>query len=287
MGLLSDVGTGQTGYGGNAGTARAGTAGAAGRGHRPGGGMPPVLMYHSVSPYQQDPYLVTVSPPRFEQQLRWLRRRGLKGVSVGELLSARRAGGGRHLVGLTFDDGYADFGEYAVPILQRYGFTGTVFAIAGRLGQDNAWDAEGPRKPLMTADQLRAVAAAGMEIGSHGMRHVSLREVADPASLADEVAGSRERLQKLTGAEVAGFCYPYGHLSGQAVQRVRAAGYSYGCAIWRSEFTGRHALPRTYIGEADSWPRLRAKAMRHWLRWDYRGPGGSQLQLELGHDLGQ
>ena len=32
--------------------------------------MPAVLMYHSVTPYQHDPYLVTVNPERFEQQMR-------------------------------------------------------------------------------------------------------------------------------------------------------------------------------------------------------------------------
>lgn len=244
------------------------------------GRIPLVLMYHSVTNYTADPYLVTVSPQRFEQQMRWLRRRGLRGVSIRELLSARQAGGGRSLVGLTFDDGYADFAEQVVPILRRYGFTGTVFAIAGRLGQDNAWDAEGPRKPLMTAGQLREVAAAGMEIGSHGMNHLSLHEATSAEALGEEVDRSRQLLGELTGEEVAGFCYPYGHINEQAVQRVRAAGYGYGCAIWRSVLTSRHALPRTYIGEADTWPRLRAKAVRHWFRWDYRGPGGSQLRLD-------
>jgi peptidoglycan/xylan/chitin deacetylase (PgdA/CDA1 family) len=256
------------------------TAGRAGQRTVSAGRIPLVLMYHSVTPYTADPYLVTVSPPRFEQQMQWLHRRGLRGVSMRELLRARGAGAGRKLVGLTFDDGYADFAGHAVPILARYGFTGTVFAIAGRLGGDNAWDTQGPRKPLMTAGQLREVAAAGMEIGSHGMQHRSLREVTGPAELAEEVDRSRELLQELTGKEVAGFCYPYGAIDERAVDRVRAAGYGYGCAIWRSVLTGRHALPRTYVGEADSWPRLRAKATRHWLRWDYRGPGGSQLRLD-------
>lgn len=243
------------------------------------GRIPLVLMYHSVTPYWADPYLITVSPERFDQQMGWLRRRGLRGVSIRELLSARGAGGGRNLVGLTFDDGYADFAEHVVPILRRYEFTGTVFAIAGRLGQDNAWDVEGPRKPLMAAEQLRGVAEAGMEVGSHGMQHISLSGVSEE-ELAEEVDRSRKLLQEVTGGEVAGFCYPYGHIDEAAASRVRAAGYGYGCAIWRSVLTGRHALPRTYIGEADSWSRLRAKAMRHWLRWDYRGPGGSQLRLE-------
>ncbi len=94
-------------------------------------GMPMVLMYHSVQPYTEDPYLVTVGPSRFEQQMRWLSRRGLRGVSIAELLAARAAGAGKGLVGLTFDDGYADFAEYALPVLQRHGFTATVFVIAG------------------------------------------------------------------------------------------------------------------------------------------------------------
>ena len=83
--------------------------------------MPLVLMYHSVEPYQADPYLVTVSPPRFEQQMHWLARRGLRGTSVRDLLAARAAGDAAGLVGLTFDDGYADFARHALPVLQRLG----------------------------------------------------------------------------------------------------------------------------------------------------------------------
>ncbi len=228
-------------------------------------GMPMVLMYHSVQPYAEDPYLVTVGPSRFEQQMRWLSRRGLRGVSIAGLLAARAAGAGQRLVGLTFDDGYADFTEYALPVLRRYGFTATVFVIAGRLGGDNVWDAAGPRKPLLDADQVAALAGAGVEIGSHGLTHVSLP--AAHGALADETGGSRRILRDITGQAAGGFCYPYGHLDAEVVAAVRDAGYDYGCAIWPSEHTGRHALPRTYIGDADTTPRLWAKTMRHWLTW--------------------
>ena len=229
-------------------------------------GMPFVLMYHSVEPYEQDPYNVTVSPRRFEQQLDWLRARGMRGVSVGELLSARRYGAARDLAGLSFDDGYADFVQHALPALRRHGFTATVFAIAGWLGGENAWDAEGPRKRLLTAQQLRQLAGAGIEIGSHGLCHVSLPSVTD-AALADETAGSRRMLQEATGQDVAGFCYPYGDIDDRVLAQVKAAGYHYGCAIWPSPLSGRHALPRTYIGDADHSLRMRAKWMRHKLRW--------------------
>src|ERR1700727_1753274 len=144
-------------------------------------GLPLVLMYHSVEPYRADPYLVTVSPPRFEQQMGWLARRGLRGTSVRDVLAARAAGGGRGLVGLTFDDGYSDFARHALPVLQRFGFGATVFVIAGRLGGDNAWDAVGPRKPLVDARPVRDLAQAGVEIGSHGLRHLPLAAGPHPA----------------------------------------------------------------------------------------------------------
>ncbi|HEY6424644.1 MAG TPA: polysaccharide deacetylase family protein, partial [Pseudonocardiaceae bacterium] len=233
------------------------------RAHHP---PPAVLMYHSVAPYDHDPYLVTVRPARFEEQLRWLHRRGLRGTSVRELLAARRGAAGRGLVGLTFDDGYADFIEHVVPALARFGFTATVYVVAGRLGGSNTWDPAGARKPLMTAEQIRHAAACGMEIGSHGLRHVSLISTAE-GDLTAEVAGSRAILQELCGQEVAGFCYPYGHVDTVALTAVRAAGYRYGCAIWRSPLTGLHALPRTYIGDRDGSWRLLAKWYRHHLQY--------------------
>jgi peptidoglycan/xylan/chitin deacetylase (PgdA/CDA1 family) len=246
------------------------------------GTIPVILMYHSVVPYQEDPYLVTVSPERFDQQMQWLRKRGLKGASMRDLLAGRRNGGGGGLVGLTFDDGYADFADHAMPILKKHGFTATVYPIAGLLGADNSWDVKGPRKPLMTAERVREVADAGMEIGSHGLRHVSLVSAPDDG-LTVEVEESRRILREVSGQDVDGFCYPYGDMDGRVVDRVRAAGYAYACAIWRSDLTGQHALPRTYIGESDTGSRLWAKGARHWLRWSYRGPGAPRsVQLDAG-----
>lgn len=230
--------------------------------------MPLLLMYHSVDRVEHDPYRLTVTPERFVRQLDWLRARGMRGVGVRELLKQRRSGNARGLVGLTFDDGYADFATEVTPLLRWYGFAATVFVVAERIGGHNAWD-EGPRRSLMTADQLRQVAGLGMEIASHGLTHVSLPQ-ADPDELKAETVMSREILQEITGREVTGFAYPYGHVDGRAVEAVRDAGYDYACAIWRSGVTGIHALARTYIGQRDRALRLRAKVIRHEMTWRTR-----------------
>ncbi len=226
--------------------------------------MPLVLMYHSVEPYDTDPYQVTVHPERLDRQLRWLRRRGMRGVSMRELLQARREGRGHGLAGLTFDDGYTDFVTEVLPALDRYGFTATVFVVAGALGGHNSWDEPGPRKTLMTAADVRNVADAGMEVGSHSMSHIRLPESTDE-ELAEEVRRSREVLAELAGRPVTGFCYPYGAVGEREVQAVRAAGYDYACAVYASPLAGRHALPRTFIGDKDTSPRLFAKLARHRL----------------------
>lgn len=226
---------------------------------------PWLLMYHSVTDYTEDPYRITVTPDRLRRQLRWLRGRGLRGVGVGELLRARADGRAAGLVGLTFDDGYADFLDQAVPLLHEHRCTATVFVLPGRLGGSNDWDPLGPRKPLLTADGIRAAADAGMEIGSHGLLHVPLPE-AGPQALRQETVRSREVLREITGREVEGFCYAYGAVDRRAADAVRDAGYGYACAIDPGPLTGAYALPRVHIGDEDTSLRLTAKRLLHPVR---------------------
>ncbi|MFE9220781.1 polysaccharide deacetylase family protein [Streptomyces lavendulae] len=234
---------------------------------------PWILMYHSVAEFTgpvEDPYGITVTPAALRSQLSWLRSRGLRGVSVGELLRSRAAGRAGGLVGLTFDDGYGDYLTDALPLLRRHGFTSTLFVLPGRLGADNAWDVLGPRKTLLSAEDIREVTAAGQEIGSHGLLHRDLTAASDDV-LRQELHGSRELLQELTGTLPPGFCYPYGYLDARVADAVRAAGYRYACAISPGPLAGPHALPRTHISQADGPLRLHVKRTRHRFRQITRG----------------
>jgi peptidoglycan/xylan/chitin deacetylase (PgdA/CDA1 family) len=247
--------------------------------------MPLVLMYHSVSPYDEDPHEVTITPERFERHLLWLAGRGLRGVSMAELLSARARGHSRGLVGLTFDDGYQDFVTHAMPLLQQYGCSATVFVLAGRLGGHNAWDSTGPYKALLTADQVCLAAESGMEIASHGLDHVSLAGV-DDTQLSAETVHSRAILQELTRRQIHGFAYPWGHLDARAVKAVQAAGYDYACAVGPTAAIGRYSIPRTAVFEHDSSWRLDAKRIRSALtvgnRLAVRRHRGNARSLEVG-----
>ena len=234
------------------------------------GSTPVVLMYHSVAAGDDDPFRITVSPERFARQLRLLDRLGIRGMSVRELLDRPADARPDPRVGLTFDDGYQDFLTTALPVLVRYGFTATVFVVAGSLGGDNEWDAVGPRKALLSRAQVREVAAAGMEIGSHGLRHVRLPSLPGPR-LRWEVERGRQLLRQLTGQAVTGFCYPYGAAGAREVAAVRAAGFQYGCAVTGTGPVMRHALPRVYVGDRDGAARLAAKWARHRLRQHRRG----------------
>ena len=83
---------------------------------------------------------------------------------------------------------------------------------------------------IMTWDQVRALATAGMGVESHGRRHRVLQTL-DAASLADELAGSRTELERQIGRPVRALAYPVGRRIGREL-RIRdalaAAGYSIG-----------------------------------------------------------
>jgi len=220
-------------------------------------------MYHAVADLAHDPNMLRVSPQRFEAQMRYLKQRNLRGVSVSELRRAMSTGDASNLVGLTFDDGYKDFLHIAVPILEDFGFSATVFVVAGLLGKENRWKhAYHPplRMELLGARDLHEVSERSMEVGSHGMTHADLSGL-NPQMLEEEVMGSRRVLGELLGKEVEGLCYPYGCVDRAAIEAVRQAGYAYACG-WRipSEYSyGTYNLSRIYMSEQDNGLRVAAK----------------------------
>ena len=97
-------------------------------------------------------------------------------------------------VAITFDDGYENFYQFALPQLQRHGFAATVYVVAGLIGRTAEWlaaDGLAPA-PLMDTARLREVRRAGIQVGSHALHHAPLAGRPGPA-LDAELAGSRRR----------------------------------------------------------------------------------------------
>ena len=248
--------------------------------------IPPVLMYHSISPsVQPDPHRIRVHPDRLDRHLRLLRRLGLRGVPLAELLTAQEHGAAGGLVGLTFDDGYTDFLEYAVPVLARHGMRATLYVVAGLLGGENDWD-PGPRLRLLDGEGVRAVAAADHEIGSHTLTHTHLAG-ATAETLQREIAGSRPVLENLLQREVPGFCYPWGEFDAAAADAALAAGYDHACVTGDYLPGDRFALPRFYVAPRDGALQLSAKLARHHLRLRGVPHRGASVCRPTGPGVGQ
>ncbi len=112
-------------------------------------------------------------PKTFAEQLKYLRSEGFIGLTFGELCKRRRDGMPlpERPVVLTFDDGYADFVEKAVPLMVEHGFPATVFVTTGWLDDAGPHAAGSAPDRMMSWAQLAELPAAGVEIGAHSHGH--------------------------------------------------------------------------------------------------------------------
>lgn len=195
----------------------------------------PILMYHRVA--DDGPASLArwrISPPDFARQIEWLAAEGFESIRLDEWLDAERRDRAslRRRVVLTFDDAYADFVTTAFPILQRHGFGSTMFVPTGYMGGFADWDREfGTPAPLMSWDDLGALAQAGVEIGAHTITHPRLTRLKDEAAVSREIAGSRAELERRLGLTIPTFAYPYGDYDERVAQAVEAAGLSVAVTI--------------------------------------------------------
>jgi peptidoglycan/xylan/chitin deacetylase (PgdA/CDA1 family) len=198
-----------------------------------------VLMYHSVcaEPAQPKfaPYVVT--PATLERQLSALAEDGFE---IHSGASAYGNGNRTRSVALTFDDGYRDFYDVALPILDRLGMRASLFVPTGYLGSTARW--LGPEgedgRPILDASQVCDIARSGLvDVGAHSHSHPAL-DVVDAARRKSEIRLPRLILEDLLQSPVTAFAYPFGYFNGGARREVAAAGYEVAYAVGE-----RHVTP--------------------------------------------
>ncbi len=178
-----------------------------------------ILTWHSLDTSGSP---ISVAPQVFRQQVRFLASGRVRVVSLTDL--ARHPDDGSDVVALTFDDGFANVGDLAVPLLREHALTATIFAVTEHVGGSNDWGGRPspgiPTLPLMNWKGLGVALDAGLEIGAHTRRHRDLAAVSG-AALEDEVAGCVEVIAAETGTRPVSFAYPYGSTGPGAVVAVR------------------------------------------------------------------
>jgi peptidoglycan/xylan/chitin deacetylase (PgdA/CDA1 family) len=170
-----------------------------------------ILLYHRVSD-DDDPCLAA---------------EGYRVVDLIEALDLLGAGvAPPRTIALTFDDGFADVGDEALPVLQRHGFRATVFVTTGVTDGRVAFPWYERQPKVLGWDEIVALDRQGtLRFEAHTVTHPSLLAVDDGTAVA-EIRDSRHELQGRLGRTVSAFAYPAGLYSERERHLVSQAGYA-------------------------------------------------------------
>lgn len=238
----------------------------------------PILMYHDVSPHPlgfSHPYFETTTTPEvFLDHMQFFYNEGYQVFSLTDAvktISANIPCKGRRVV-ITFDDGYKDLLQHAVPIMEKFGFTATVFLITSCL--DNSGSFKG--RTLLSADDALKLLDKGFEFGSHTRNHPILHHT-DVDTLRMEISESREQILNLFNSEMIAFSHPYAlpehdrKYLAEVEDLLKASGYNCGVTtrIGRAgPGDNRFFLKRIPVNLHDDLELLRLK-LEGWYDWLY------------------
>jgi len=170
-----------------------------------------VVAFHRVDDADRSDTL-TVDARLFERYCMFFRRH-FRVVPLREIVQKLERGlEPRRELAITFDDGYRDNYDKAMPVLEKLSLPATFFVVSQWIGTDVVprWDERrGVRHPWMTWDQVRSLHRRGFEIGAHTQHHVDLGQVG-ATEARDEIVGARLSLERQLAARVDLFAYPYG-----------------------------------------------------------------------------
>lgn len=238
--------------------------------HRRAEGTEPVrvLFYHRVA--DRYPNAWTLSNQEFERQIRWLAER-YDIVSLEEAQRRIAQGNDQPTVAITFDDGYADNFDFAIPLLLNRRIPFTYFVASNHVLQGEPFPHDvvaGRPLPPNTLEQLRRLVVARVEIGSHTRSHADLSR-ASHQEMTDEIVRSKWELEDALDCDVRYFAFPYGLTKNMPIEAVRIAmraGYRGICSAY-----GAYNIPR---GDAFHIKRFHADPERtrfaNWMTVDPR-----------------
>ena len=191
-------------------------------------GMPLMcLYYHRVADVHPVPW--SLSNAQFQSHIDWLEKR-FEFISLEEVQHRMRTGNSTPAVHLTFDDGYAENCNQALPLLVSKGIPATYFVTLNNVASGNPFTHDqdaGTPFPVNTSEQLRELSSNGIEIGAHTRHHPSMGSLNRLPEIYDEIVATKRELELLVRQPVRYFAFPFGmkpDLSHQAAAMARADG---------------------------------------------------------------
>lgn len=224
-----------------------------------------ILMYHNISNNPIDQ--LAVSENRFIEQMDWLKQHEYIILTLSQAINDIQNGKiRRKSIVLSFDDGYSDFLEIAVPILRKNSFAATLFVLAGEGGKVSYWKSSGIQEPLLSWDEIRRISEMGHEIGSHGLNHVDLTSLSHK-DLNDEIFKSKKIIENKVNRPINAFCYPFGKHDMYVENMVCNAGYAcavrVGSSLANGPETNPYRLQRIKMEQRDSLSEFIKKVTKH------------------------
>lgn len=186
-----------------------------------------ILYYHRVA--DTDPVAWSLTNDQFRTHIDWLQQR-YDMVSLAEAQRRIREGNDRPAVHITFDDGYAENGDQALPMLIERQIPCTYFVTLDNVANAKPFvhDQNAGREfPVNTISQLRDLADQGIEIAAHTRTHPDLGQVDDLEVVYDEIVTAKRELSDLMGRPIRYFAFPFGmkpNLNDAAAAMARAEG---------------------------------------------------------------
>ncbi|MBD3321107.1 MAG: polysaccharide deacetylase family protein, partial [Chitinivibrionales bacterium] len=151
---------------------------------------------------------------------------------------------------ISFDDGFQDFYNLVLPLLDKCRHKVTLFPIAGYIGKTAAWDVFPPQTHC-TASQVRLIAESGHEIGSHSLTHPDLTML-ENKDLKKELEESKKTIEDIIGKEVVSISFPYGKWNNRIWRTARECGYTCAASYGFSGQPGNGIFPMTGVYSFDS-----------------------------------
>lgn len=229
-----------------------------------------ILMYHEITP-SQPTEIHAVWVEQFAAQMAWLNHAGYQVVQLQDWIAnpqARAHVDSRKAIAITFDDGYLDNYTIALPILEQYHFSATIFLATGYIGKTSAWrSGQEANTPMLDWHHVYEMSQRQIRFGTHTVNHVDLLKL-DLDCAQQELFLSRQQLAQKLGKPVILFSYPYSQVNNAVKQLVISAGYAAACT-YEPDYAGEagkdiYQLNRIGILATDSMQDFVAKIRGSW-----------------------